>query len=341
MNGLDIRGSFSPRGGFSGVTYPPAGKDSAMKAALIERRGEAAALKEIPVPQPNDRELLIRVTVAGVNPVDWKLRDGDQRRLPFVLGQDFAGLVVDVGRNVHRYRIDERVFGIAREHGAYAEYTIVPEDDHRQPIAKIPDDIGDAEAAALPTAGLTALAALDALGVTDGTKLLVVGATGGVGGFATQMARDRGAHVAGTGRAENEELARSLGVDIFIAYDRANPVQAIAGAYPKGIDALLDLVDDRQRIASMAVLLRPGGRFVSTIGAADVDWFAKRNVTAVNLVMHDAPQSSHAGLRALVEMVEQGRLRVVIASEHDLSEAERALDESKRGSVHGKMVLTI
>jgi NADPH:quinone reductase len=313
-----------------------------MKAALIEHRGEAAALKEIPIPQPNDRELLIRVTVAGVNPIDWKLRDGDyERKLPFVLGQDFAGLVVDVGRQVHRYRIDDRVFGIAREHGAYAEYTIVPEDDHHQPIAKIPDDIGDAEAAALPTAGLTALAALDALGVMDATKLLVVGATGGVGGFATQLARDRGAHVFGTGRAENEELARSLGVEIFIAYDRTDPVKALAGACPNGIDAVLDLVDDRESIVAMAAVLRPGGRLVSTIGAADASWFAKRDVTAINLVMSDAPQSSHAGLRALAEMVERGRLRVTIASEHNLSEAERALDESKRGTVGGKMVLTV
>jgi NADPH:quinone reductase-like Zn-dependent oxidoreductase len=250
-------------------------------------------------------------------------------------------VVVDTGPSANRYDIDERVFGIAREHGAYAQFTVVPEDDRAQPIAKIPDGLGDAEAAALPTAGLTALAALDALGVQSDTKVLVLGATGGVGGFAVQMAHDRGACVIGTARAENEALARSLGVDEFVAYDREDPVEAVKRLHPEGIDAVLDLVDDQTRLRSFGELIRQNGRIVSTIGAADVEWFAKRHVTAINLVMAQTPQSSHAGLRALAEMVEQGRLRVSIAAEHALPEAERALEESKSGTVDGKIVLTI
>jgi NADPH:quinone reductase-like Zn-dependent oxidoreductase len=312
-----------------------------MKAAVIEHRGETAAIKDVTDPKPKEREILVRVTAAGVNPIDWKTRDAGERRLPFVLGQDFAGVVVDAGPSANKYDVDERVFGIAREHGAYAELTVVPEDDRTQPIAKIPDGIGDAEAAALPTAGLTALAALDALGVQAETKLLVLGATGGVGGFAVQMARDRNACVIGTARAENEALARSLGVDEFVAYDRDDPVAAVKRLHPEGIDAVLDLVDDADRIRSLAETVREGGRIVSTIGAADVEWFTKRNVTAINLVMLQSPQSSHAGLRALAEMVEQGRLRVSITAEHGLGEAERALEESKSGTVDGKIVLTI
>jgi NADPH:quinone reductase-like Zn-dependent oxidoreductase len=312
-----------------------------MKAAVIEHRGESAAIKDVADPKPGEREILIRVVAAGVNPADWKTRDEGERRLPFVLGQDFAGIVVDAGAHAHKYNVDERVFGIAREHGAYAELTVVPEDDHTQPVAKIPDELGDAEAAALPTAGLTALASLDALGVQAGTKLVVLGATGGVGSFAVQIARDRGAHTIGTARSDNEALARSFGVDEFVAYDRDDPVAAIKRAYPDGVDAVLDLVDDGGRIRSTAAIVRDGGRIVSTIGAADKEFFAKRNVTAVNLAMARTPQSSHAGLRALAEMVEQGRLRVQIAAEHALPEAERALEESKSGKVDGKIVLTI
>ena len=216
------------------------GKRARMKAAVIEHRGESAAIKDVADPKPGEREILIRVVAAGVNPADWKTRDEGERRLPFVLGQDFAGIVVDAGAHAHKYNVDERVFGIAREHGAYAELTVVPEDDHTQPVAKIPDELGDAEAAALPTAGLTALASLDALGVQAGTKLVVLGATGGVGSFAVQIARDRGAHTIGTARSDNEELARSFGVDEFVAYDRDDPVAAIKRAYPDGVDAVLD-----------------------------------------------------------------------------------------------------
>lgn len=312
-----------------------------MKAALIERRGETAALKEIPVPQPQEHEVLVRVTVAGVNPIDWKIRDEERRPLPFVMGQDFAGLVVGTGARVQKYRIDERVFGSAREHGAYAEYTIVPEDDSAQPISKIPAAVGDAEAAALPTAGITALSSLDVLGISKDSTVLIVGATGGVGSFAVQIARDRGARVIGTTRSANEQLARSLGVEEFIAYDRDDIVATVKRMHPYGIDAVLDLVDDNDRIRPMADVLARGGKIVSTIGAADADWFAQRGITANNLHVFKTPQWSHAGLRELAEMVEQGRLRVTILHEHSLGEAERALEESKNGSVDGKMVLTV
>lgn len=180
-----------------------------MKAAIVEHRGDAGAVKDVPVPQPAPHEILVRVTAAGVNPVDWKRRD-DPNQLPLILGQDFAGMVSETGDRVSKYRKGERIFGIARGHGAYAEYTVVPEDDKRQPIAKIPDDVGDADAAALPTAGLTELAALEALEVKKDTKLAILGATGGVGSFAVQMARDRGAQVIGTARSLSGSLNTAL-----------------------------------------------------------------------------------------------------------------------------------
>jgi NADPH:quinone reductase-like Zn-dependent oxidoreductase len=312
-----------------------------MKAVVVEHRGEAGSLKEIPVPRPAENEILVRVTAAGVNPVDWKVRDRGDRAMPFVLGQDFAGVVSATGARVTKYHAGERIFGIARQHGAFAQYTIVPEEDQLQPVAKIPDDVGDADAAALPTAGLTALAAIEWLRVTQGTTLLVLGATGGVGSFATQIAHDRGARVIGTARSTNADFARSLGVDEFIAYDAENVSTAVKASHPTGVDAVLDLVDDAENAKATANLLHAGGRFVSTIGAADVDGFAKHDVAAVNMVTARTPQSSHAGLRTLLELLEQGRLRVVIAEERPLAEAVEALEESKRGAVNGKIVITV
>jgi NADPH:quinone reductase-like Zn-dependent oxidoreductase len=312
-----------------------------MKAIVIEHRGEAGSFDEIPVPTPASHEVLVRVTVAGVNPIDWKRRERDDRPFPFVLGQDFAGVVSAAGDRVTKYREGERIFGIARDHGAYAQYTLVPEDGPGQPVAKIPDSVGDADAAALPTAGLTALAAIEALHVAKGTTLLVLGATGGVGGFAVQIAHDRGARVIGTAHSSNEKYARSLGVDEFVAYDRGDVVNAVKAVHPGGVDAVLDLVDDATAMKAMTEVLHAGGTIVSTIGAADEQWFAQRKIDAQNLYMGDTPQGSHAGLRALLGLVEQGRMRVDIAGERPLSDAVAALDESKRGAVNGKLVITV
>lgn len=311
-----------------------------MKAAVVEHLGETGSLKEIPRPDPAPHEILVRVVAAGVNPIDWKSRDRANHRFPFVLGQDFAGVVSAPGNRVTKYREGERIFGTT-DHGSYAEYTIVPEDDPAQPVAKISDEVGDADAAALPTAGLTALAGLKVLQVTEGMTLLVLGATGGVGMFAVQIARDRGLHVAGTARSNNEEFARSLGVEEFFAYDLKDVVAAVKAAHPNGIDAALDLVDDADEIKKMADVIRPGGRIVSTIYTADVDWFAQRMIEAQNIVAFESPPASHADLRTLLELVEQQRVRVVIAKEYPLSAAFEALEESKRGGVTGKLVITV
>jgi NADPH:quinone reductase-like Zn-dependent oxidoreductase len=312
-----------------------------VKAAIIEHAGDTGKLKDVPNPIPEPGEILVHISAIGVNPVDWKQRDARSRPLPFILGQDFAGVVSAVGEGVTKYREGERVFGIAREHGAYAEYTVVPEDDPAQPVAKIPDGVGDADAAALPTAGLTALAALEALRVAADVQLLILGVTGGVGSFAAQLAKERGAHVIGTARSKNYALARSLGVDDFVAYDHDDPYQAIKEAHPNGIDSVIDLVSDENDIKKVEPLIRKGGAIVSTIGAADETWFAQRGIAAINLVMNRTPQSSHQSLRLLAELVDEGRLRVTIAAEHSLTEAESALAASKSGSVDGKIVLTV
>lgn len=312
-----------------------------MQAVVVEHRGEAGSLREIPTPNPGPNEFLVRVTAAGVNPIDWKMRDRDERRFPFVLGQDFAGVVSAAGKGVTKYREGERIFGMSRDHGSYAQYTLAPEDDHVQPVCKIADSVGDADAAALPTAGLTALAAVEALHVANGMTLLVLGATGGVGSYAVQMAHDRGARVIGSGSAANEAYAHSLGVDEFVAYDREDVAAAVKAAHPEGIDAALDLVDDEEDAKKLGDVIKPGGSIVSTIGAIDEEWFSQRKIAGLNLMVFKTLQSSHAGLRTLLELVEQGRLRVTIAAERPLSEAVEALEQSKRGGVNGKIVITV
>jgi NADPH:quinone reductase-like Zn-dependent oxidoreductase len=276
-----------------------------------------------------------------MNPIDWKRRDFYEGPLPFILGQDFAGRVVGLGNDVQRYALDERVLGIARENGAYAEYTVVPEDDHRQPVAKIPDGVSDAHAAALPTAGLTALAGVERLGVRQGQVLLIVGITGAIGQYAAQMARARGARIAGTGKVENEPIAAGLGVEVYAGYDRVDVVAAMRARYPNGVDAVFDLADDADAIKELAAVLRPGGSIASTIHAVDEAYFKSRGITGINVNLFESPQSSHEGLSRLVEMVERGVVRVPPVTERSLADAVSTLELVKSGQINAKVVLLV
>ncbi len=308
-----------------------------MRAFAIDKYGETGTVRDLPAPEPSPGQVLIRVTAAGVNPVDWKIRDGysDPKPLPLILGQDFAG-VVERAEAVDEPRAGQRVFGASRSHGSYAEYTLVPAGSHNDPIAPVPEGVSDAQAAALPTAGLTALAALEILGVRDGTTVLIVGATGGVGAFATQLAHQRGAHVIGTVRS-GPERARELGADETIAGD--DVAAQVKRAHPDGVDAVLDLVHDEDGTKALAEVIKPGGAIVSTIHGADEAWFAQRNIKATNVVVNQTPQWSPAGLSELAGMVAAGKLDVGIALEAPLADAARVLERSKTGSLGGKAIL--
>lgn len=293
------------------------------------------------MPEAGPRDVLVRITVAGINPVDWKTRDVYGHPLPFVLGQDFAGIVVGTGAAVKRYAQNDRVFGIAREHGAYAEYTVVPEDDRAQPVAHIPDGVGDADAAGLPTAGLTALACIERLNVAEGNTLAIVGVTGAVGRFATQLAKNRGARVVGIGSVGHTEAARELGLELYIPYEVEDAAKTLRARYPDGIDFLVDLASSPEAIRGYADVVRAGGTVASTIRSIEPGFFEERGIAGLNVNLDESPQSSHDGLRRLAAMVESGDVRVPIAAEHDLTGAIEALDSVKNHKVNGKVLLTV
>ena len=167
-----------------------------MRAFAVQSFGEAPGIHDLPMP-PADEGFLIRVTYAGVNPIDYKLleRLTATSTYPFVMGIDFAGVVERVPTEERELRTGDRIFGMARTHGAYAEYTAVAPGVKTEPLARIPDGVTDEQAAALPIPAITALGSLELLGVTAGQHLVVTGATGGVGGYAVQMARSRAARV--------------------------------------------------------------------------------------------------------------------------------------------------
>jgi NADPH:quinone reductase len=208
-----------------------------MRAFAVRSFGEPASVHDLPVPAA-DSAFVVRVRFAGVNPLDINLlgRLTAASSYPFVIGVDFAGVAERVPAGDHGLRAGDRIFGMARTHGSYAEYTAVPPAARMEPLAAIPDGVADDQAAALPTPAVTALSAVDLLQVSAGQHVVVMGATGGVGGYAVQIARSRGAHVIATVRGDADEAHR-LGADEVYDTQATDVIAALRAARPDGADA--------------------------------------------------------------------------------------------------------
>jgi NADPH:quinone reductase-like Zn-dependent oxidoreductase len=312
-----------------------------MRAFAVRSFGEAPAILDLPIPTPADA-FLIRVKYAGVNPIDYKLLGNltADSTYPFVLGADFAGVVEGIPAGESEFRMGDRIFGMARTHGAYTERTAVAPGMKAEPLARIPDGVTDEDAAALPIAAVTALGSLELLGLTAGQRLVVMGATGGVGGFAVQMARARGAHVIATVRGGADE-ARRLGAEEVYDSKAVEVVPAIHAAHPDGVDAVLDLVNGSDEIRRDAEILKSGGSLVSTIHVADEKWFAGRKITAYNIGFNLSPASSPQGLNEVVRMLASGTITARIRSTVGLDDAGQILEKLRSGGIRGKAVIRI
>jgi NADPH2:quinone reductase len=312
-----------------------------MRAFAVQSFGEAPGIHDLPMP-PADEGFLIRVTYAGVNPIDYKLleRLTATSTYPFVMGIDFAGVVERVPTGERELRTGDRIFGMARTHGAYAEYTAVAPGVKTEPLARIPDGLTDEQAAALPIAAITALGSLELLGVTADQHLIVMGATGGVGGYAVQMARSRGVHVIATVRGDADE-ARRLGAEEVYDIKAIDVVEALRASHPNGVDAVLDLVNGSDAIRRDAEILQSGGRLVSTIYAADEGWFAERQITAYNIASSANPLSSPQGLNEVARMLADGTITARIRSTVELDGAGQMLEKLRNGGLRGKAVIRL
>ena len=310
-----------------------------MRAIAVRSFGEAPALYDLPIPSA-DSAFLIRVTYAGINPLDDILveRLTATSKYPFVLGVDFAGIVERAPAGELSLRVGERVFGMARTHGAYAEYTAVASGVKTEPLARIPDGVTDEQAAALPIAGITALRSLELLGVTPGQRLVVMGATGGVGGYTVQMARDRGVHVIATVRGDVDEARRIGSEEVYDAM-AVDVFDALRTSHPDGVEAVLDLVNGSDVIRRDAEILKPGGRLVSTRYAADEEWFAERQITAFNIATVANPLSSPQGLTKVARMLADGTITARIHSIIQPDHIGEAREKLRSGGLHGKAVI--
>ena len=236
-----------------------------MKAVRIHSYGgpEVLVYEDAPRPQPEPNDVLVRVHAAGINPVDWKIREGYGKdrlghRLPLILGWDLSGVVEAVGPGVERLKVGDEVYSrpdISRD-GAYAEYIAI-----RESLAALkPKSIDHVHAAAIPLAAMTAWQALfDAAGLSRGQRVLIHAAAGGVGSFAVQIAKWKGAYVIGTASTRNQDFLRELGVDSAIDY------QSVAfETVVRDVDVVLDTIGGDTQARSWMVL-KKGGVLVSTV----------------------------------------------------------------------------
>jgi NADPH2:quinone reductase len=234
-----------------------------MKAAAIERFGGPAVfkLKSLPVPRPKPKEVLVRLDTAGIGVWDPEVRAGEvelgpKRKFPRVIGNDGAGTVVAVGSAVKRFKAGDRVYAFTYEGGFYAEYAAVPADD----VAQIPPGVDPREAGALGADGITALRGLDdTLHLKKGETLMIVGASGGIGHIAVQLAKRMGAKVlAVASKPDGVALVRRLGADAAVDGHKGNIANAARDFAPHGLDAALILAGGRGIDAALATMKKRG-----------------------------------------------------------------------------------
>lgn len=304
-----------------------------MQAISQDRLGgpEVLASVSLPKPTPGIGEVLVRVRAAGVNPVDAMNREHGVLvgQPPFVLGYDVSGTVEAVGYGVTLFTPGDEVFGMLpfpHGHGAYAEYVVAP----TRVFVPKPERLDHVQAAAIPLAGLTAWQALvDTAGVGEGSRVLINGAAGGVGHFAVQVAKARGAYVIALASAANAAFVRSLGADEVIDYAATDFTDVISD-----LDVVLEVIGGDYPAKALDVLKR-GGMFVSTVGqtpaAGDA---ADRGIRVAALFV----EADRLAMTALASLAAAGKVVPTVAATFPLDQAATA-QSAKAGP--GKVVLTL
>jgi NADPH:quinone reductase-like Zn-dependent oxidoreductase len=300
-------------------------------AVRYTQYGAASVLSydAIAKPVPRAGEVLVRVRAAGVNPIDWKLRSGrfgqPAPTAPVVPGFDLAGDIAALGPGVEGWAVGDAVFAVIDDQGAYTEFAVVP----AKQLVRKPARASYAEVAAIPTAGLTALQAVDALALAPGDTVVIQGASGGVGHFAVQLAKLAGARVVGVASGANEAFVRGLGADEFVDYRTQAVEDEVQDA-----DAVLDAVGG-ETLAHSYQLLKDGGRIVSVAGRMDRAKLEARKLDGRTLGM----DGNGADLQRLADLVAAGKLHVEVARTLPLSAAREAHEQSETGHARGKLVL--
>lgn len=312
-----------------------------MKAVVIKEYGNAEKLEmiDVPTPRPESHEVKIHIHYSGVNPVDWKIREGMLQKVfpcefPLIPGWDAAGIVEEVGSDVTEFQVGDEVYTYCRkpivQWGTYAQYVCF---DSRF-VAPKPKNISFAQAAAIPLTGLTAWQAVfDQLKLHPHETILIHAGAGGVGGFAIEFAKLAGATVITTSSSANHPYVKELGADMAIDYHTQDFDQVVRTAYPNGIDAVLDTVGGATLQNSFR-LLKPGGRLLSIVEPIRTE---HPGIEAKFMLV----QPNGEQLREIGRLIEEGKISPPQIEEMPLENAPQAQQKSEAGHTRGKIVLRV
>ena len=305
-----------------------------INAIHVHDYGNADQLKleQIPQPEPQEGEVLVRVYAAGVNPVDWKIRAGwlkDFRpsTFPYVPGADLAGVVEKVGPGVTAFQSGQEVFGRSSQ-GSYAEYSIAPANT----LALKPKTLSFDDAATIPVGATTGWQGLfDHGNLQPGQRVLILGGAGGVGLFAVQFARWKGAHVISTASTGNVDFVRSLGAETVIDYTKTRIEDEV-----HDVDLVFDTVGGAA-LASAWPTLKRGGTLVSIASQPDE---AKARELGVRTASFSAQVTSEL-LSTFARLIDEGQIQTFVGATFPLSEAGKAQELSQSGHGRGRIILHI
>jgi NADPH:quinone reductase-like Zn-dependent oxidoreductase len=313
-----------------------------MKAVVINKFGGREVLEYTDIDKPNvcEGEVLIRIKAAGVNPVDTKVREGLLKsrmphKFPITLGWDLAGAVVDTGYSARRFVPGDEVYAYARrmtiQEGTYAEYIILPESY----VTYKPHNLTFEEAASVPLAALTAYQSIFDKGkLAKNQNILIIGASGGVGSFAVQFAKLKGAHVYAVAGANREEYLKNRGADYVFDYTQGNWVKDFKVMVPHGADLVFDCIGKEATVKGYGCT-KSHGTLVSIITPPNKEMMNKYSVNhKYHFVEPNVPQ-----LDKIRDWIEKGKIKVKVQQVFNLADVAKAHEQIETGHTLGKIVL--
>jgi NADPH:quinone reductase-like Zn-dependent oxidoreductase len=310
-----------------------------MRAAVFHEFGNADKIRisNIAIPELKEGEVLVKIKAASVNPVDSAVREGHLKSFipvtfPAIPGWDMAGAVEERAYSSRRFEVGDEVYAYARrpivQYGTFAEYTVIPESY----LALKPKTLSFKEAAGIPLAGLTAFQSLIVAGrLQAGQTVLILGASGGVGTMAIQIAKEKGAFVIGVASEKNHDYMKDLGADHALDYqgtDLADEAKQIA---PEGVHLIFDAASGQTLVRSLGAL-KPGGRLVSILNQG-------KNLPQGIDFKYVFVEPNSVQLTALAELAEEGKLKVIISAEYSLEQTAEAMRAVETQHTRGKIVI--
>lgn len=313
-----------------------------MRTIIINEFGgiDKLTLVDTPIPKVGEGEVLIQIKAIGINPVDWKIREGKLKdrlphQFPLTLGWDLAGVVIETGHSAKRFQVGDAVYSYCRrptvQHGSYAAYIALPESY----IAHCPKNISFEEAAAIPLTTLTAYQSIySAAQLRANESLVILGASGGVGSAAVQLGKIRGAKVIGVASQKNHAYLKSLGADSVVDYQATDFAEIIKDHLPQGADVIFNCANDATLQKSLSFAK---GRMVNIVGDPDVSAFTAQGVECHYVFVEPhAPQ-----LEQIREWVETGQFKVHLHAVYPFEEVDKAHQQIETLHTCGKIVLTV